>query len=392
MTTVLPRDAYRWLRGRFLHTIPPCHAGRFPDRAHSIEIVGYFGSPTGEGEGARLCVTQLRRNFSVTCVNVGPSPAADEPWFSERDACSAPAVRILHLNPPKLPRAVFEIGLSRFRSSYNIAYWAWELEEIPDEWQRAIRYVNAVFVPSSFTASAIRKYTGKPVIVVPHLPAVTDGDEDVRTELGIPHGAFVVSSIFTFESFGRKNPLATIEAFREAFPDTTHARLVLKTPDGAFHPETMRRFRAALRGDTRIIHIDGAWPRAKISGLIEASDVYMSLHMSEGYGLCLAEAILRAIPLVATEWSGNTDFCDPDETYAIPGRLVRVEDPHPEYRSMRRCRWADADLGHATRALREIFDDRSAAMSKAMAAKRRLQNYLQSHDYHSALMALRCGY
>ena len=45
--------------------------------------------------------------------------------------------------------------------------------------------------------------------------------------------------------------------------------------------------------------------------LINSIDSLISLHRSEGFGLHLAEAMAMGKAVIATNWSGNTDFMNP---------------------------------------------------------------------------------
>ena len=42
--------------------------------------------------------------------------------------------------------------------------------------------------------------------------------------------------------------------------------------------------------------------------LTACADIVLSLHRGEGFGLVMAEAMLLGKPVVATGWSGNTDY------------------------------------------------------------------------------------
>ena len=42
--------------------------------------------------------------------------------------------------------------------------------------------------------------------------------------------------------------------------------------------------------------------------LIHCCDVYVSLHRAEGFGLGMAEAMKMGKAVIATNYSGNTDF------------------------------------------------------------------------------------
>jgi hypothetical protein len=61
----------------------------------------------------------------------------------------------------------------------------------------------------------------------------------------------------------------------------------------------------------------------------------------------------RGLPVVATHWSGNTDFLCHQNGMPVTFRMVPARDPqftydHPE------LRWADADINAAAKALLEL--------------------------------------
>ena len=53
-----------------------------------------------------------------------------------------------------------------------------------------------------------------------------------------------------------------------------------------------------------------------MNGLLAATDAFVSLHRSEGFGFGLAEAMLLGKPAIGTDYSGNADFLT--ATPAIP--------------------------------------------------------------------------
>jgi glycosyltransferase involved in cell wall biosynthesis len=49
---------------------------------------------------------------------------------------------------------------------------------------------------------------------------------------------------------------------------------------------------------------------------------YVSLHASEGFGRHIAEAMLRKIPIICTNYGGNTDFCTAETAMLVNGEFV----------------------------------------------------------------------
>lgn len=382
------RDYYRKFRAEVLQRIIPRSRRAFvPDAP--VEVDGYLSMTAGVGESARLCVDALSRaGIAVTVGDVSTNPAEkrDVEWVPPALAAKPAATRILHLNPPMLPRGILKLGLGSFARTFNIGYWAWELETIPGEWRQALRYVNAVFVPSEFTRQAIAQHTKIPVITVPHPVSEKPAAAGMRAQFGIAGDAFLVSTIFSAgSSINRKNPEAVLRAFGQFGASHPKAFLLMKASG---NPARDERLAALIRSAGEIDNvriITENLPSSAISGIIAQSDAYISLHRSEGFGLTVAEAILAGTPVVSTGWSGTVDFCDPGNTWNTDYRLIPVVDSHPEFAGLGDARWADASPDHAARQLGEIADDPETAARKAAAARDFLRRYLAEHTYEKAL-------
>ena len=393
----LLRKMYRILRARLLQRLIPKSHRPLPNSDDLyIEVIGFFNSISGIGESARLCAQQLAADgYSVKCTSVEsyfrkPKELAwdwPEPTFNN---LTTPKVncRIYHLNPPMLPPVILQMGLVDFKKTYNIGYWAWELETIPAEWVRALRYMNAIFTPSRFTTSVIKRYTHSPVVTVTHPVNRGDAAAGIRAQLHIPAEAFLISTIFSFGSaMERKNPLGLIAAFKQAFINTPDAYLVLKANAGSNSPEKISLLKA-LAAHTNIILIDQQWSRADILGLIQCSDLYASLHRSEGFGLTMAEAMLLDTPVLATSWSGNIDFCTAENSFLVPYKPIKVNSTHPEFQEFEDATWADADIQYSARMLAEIYQSPELLAEKKQCCAQQMQTCIDQHKYRHALQQL----
>jgi glycosyltransferase involved in cell wall biosynthesis len=70
--------------------------------------------------------------------------------------------------------------------------------------------------------------------------------------------------------------------------------------------------------------------------------------------------------VVATDWSGTTDFLDSGSGVPVPFRLVPARDPRGIFEAPGAV-WAEADVGAAAAALRDLADapERRAALGAA---------------------------
>jgi glycosyltransferase involved in cell wall biosynthesis len=385
------RDFYRKLRSELLQRVIPRSRRAFVPGL-PVEVAGYLSMTAGVGESARLCADALAKaDIPLRLADVSTSPAEkrDVEWTPPRIAEAAAATRILHLNPPMLPRAILKLGVGNFARSFNIGYWAWELEIVPAEWQHALRYMNAVFVPSEFTRKAIAPHTNIPVITVPHPVSEKPAAPGVRAQFGIADDAFLVSTIFSAgSSINRKNPEAVLKAFRQFAADHPKAFLLMKASGDPTRDTRLRALLASASeiGNVRILTEN--LPSSAIAGIIGQSNAYISLHRSEGFGLTVAEAILSGTPVVSTGWSGTADFCDPHNTWNTDYALIPVVDSHPEFAVLKNAHWADPSPDHAARQLGEIADGPEIAAEKAVKARDFLRRYLAKHTYENALKQL----
>ena len=88
--------------------------------------------------------------------------------------------------------------------------------------------------------------------------------------------------------------------------------------------------------------------------MLDSCDCYVSLHRSEGLGLTMAEAMALGKPVIATGYSGNLHFMTPENSYLVDWVKVPIPagcDPYPASAT-----WADPDIGHAARLMREVYE------------------------------------
>ena len=235
-----------------------------------------------------------------------------------------------------------------------------------------------------------RAFPDQPVykILYPFRPKLTVAPppEDLRERLGIAKDDFVVFFNFDFGSYYRKNITAELKAFALAFKGDKKAKLVFKTKGANANRHQVAEMMALVEElgiGEQFVHIPQYLPRADLDGLTAACDVYLSLHRAEGFGLGMAEAMSQGKPVVATNWSANTEFCRPDTAWCIPYRIVPVL-PH-EYMVATK-EWAEADVEAAAAALQkirsnpELVAERTAKGKKFMEEHFAIANFKKSVD------------
>lgn len=350
-----------------------------------VRVVGILSTATGIGQSARLCLAEMQRiGRPVSTFNVSPLFQIDDQVAYDRGTAwpRSGGLSIVHLNPPMMLIGLVAAGLGHYRRDLTVAYWAWELPELPPDWHVALRQVDAVMVPSTFCRDAVAAHTSKPVLVVPHPVPLAEPGREPPPSLR----PFRVLSIFNCgSSLRRKNPAALIEAFKLAFGDDREAELVLKIADGRTHRADVAELQRLIGASPNIRLVDELMSDRDLDRLIRGCDAYASLHRSEGFGLTVAEAIMREVPVVVTGWSGTADFCRPDLAFTVDAEMVPIADPHPVYADLQHCRWAQADIAMAARRLIEIRQDPAAARERARRLRAHLLDHLRSNSYARAI-------
>ena len=360
----------------------------------NIAVSGLFRSPTGLGQSARLCRNALLdAGYAVSLIDLCDQfkVSGGVPIETVDDAPQpGPGILIVHVNGPQMSRALWHIGRSVLRDKLIIGYWAWELEDLPPGWIDAARYVHEVWSPSRFAAAALSKAISRPVRIVPHVLSASHQRStppprrsSAKEVMGVPPTAFVVAYAFAMLSnFERKNPLATIAAFKQAFGRDRNALLILRCLDVNSYPAGLASIMREIDGFDNIrLYTD-----IKVSNgtFLRAADVYLSLHRSEGFGLTLLEAMAAGCPVIATNWSGNTDFMTAEDSLLIVCQLRPVQDPQGIYQ-IPAALWAEPDIDEATVALRQLYDDRTSLL--LMAAKARAKAELFISESKATLQA-----
>ena len=318
-----------------------------------VTIVGHARGALGIGEDCRMAARAMQTaGVPVAVLDVPvPGDAADD---SLRDLLSdAPpyAATLLCLTGFSSLELFAREGAALWEGRNVIGLWPWELPRWPDRFAAAADLVGELWAASAFTADS---YNDAPVPVRHLPPAVSVSPANLsRADFGLPERSFLFYAGFDGNStMTRKNPLGAIAAFQTAF---TRARrdvgLVLKAmnlpPESELHD--------AIAGDPRIRLIDRRLPRAHTEALLACCDAHLSLHRAEGFGRIPAEALALGLPVIATGWSGTADVLTAETGFPVAYSLVPV--PPGAYPFAEGQHWAEPDIGHAARLMRQVADD-----------------------------------
>ena len=322
-----------------------------------VNLIGYIRAEMGVGEGARSDARALAAaGIEIGVINFERDNSArmgDTSWqHKERD--DAPfSVTLWHINADHLALARATIPTFLVEKSYHIAYWAWELETMPEGWRPALDEADEIWVPSEFVRRAIASETTKPVVCIPHCVSPNPVESLDRDFFGLPKDSFIFLAMYDTRSIAeRKNPKAALRAFIAAFgADDDRTTLVLKVNNAT--TDSLRELDEAIGTHQNIVVLKEDHSKSEIDSLINAVDCFVSLHRSEGFGLGPAEAMSLGKSVILTNWSGSTDYTNAEHCLPVDYQLITLEQNYGPY--LKGQRWAEPSIEGASAAMKKLI-------------------------------------
>ena len=360
--------------------IPPVIAST---RMADVQLIGPLAKASGLGQATRLSADILRATgLDVRAVDFDLDNPAPEGFSSDTliEDYGPARINLIHLNAESIPLA-FAYQPDVFSETYNIGYFFWELDKPAYCHYLGIELLDEIWVSTDYGVQIYHKDTnGKPVINVgmcfEDTPEINRAASREYIERRFKFTAKNYVCLVAFDSFSfvqRKNPVAVLRAFQQAFDGVPEARLIVKTQnrDSVFDPVQVNlwdQVDAIVQSDPRIVVINETLSYLNLLQLKAGSDCYISLHKSEGWGFGMIEAMNLGVPVVCTGYSGNMDFCTDDTAWLVD--FVETPLEQDDYIFVRKGSvWAEPDIKHAAHQLRAAFDDPITRAAKAKAAK-----------------------
>lgn len=347
--------------------VPPAFETTHDPVVDGVDLAGYVDATSGVGEIARLVGLALDHAgvpTSVQTITGSANRRAHE--LVPADRGPRHPVEILCVNADRIAGVV--AGRARPDDIRTIGVFFWETDVASDTMAPGIAAVDEIWTGSTYGAEVLRRFSDRPVHVLPIPVVVPPPSSGGRVGLGVEGDRPIVLFAYDFHSIARrKNPEGLIEAFRRAVPPDTGPVLVLKSINGDRVPRELERLRWLIRDRADIRIVDGYVDAGTMSAMIETASVYASLHRSEGFGLTIAHAMALGTPVLCTEGSGPADFVDHTTAAVVPAYRTAVgpgAEPYPPDGT-----WWEPDLDAAAASMHELLTDAAVALLRAERAR-----------------------
>ena len=288
------------------------------------------------------------------------------------------AINVCHILAPLFQRDA--------AAKANIGRTMFETDRLPAGWADACNQMDAVWVPSRFNVETfagagvqrdkLRVVPGA-IDIAPYNPSCP------RLQID---GARGFNFLAVFDWTLRKGWDVLLRAFVEEFRAAEDVALILKTHSSlGYTGAQMLNVIASYISDTLkrdLNHIpdvvlqDANVPDARMPNLYRAADCYVMPSRGEGWGRPYMEAMAMSLPVIATGWSGQTEFMNTENSYVLDYEVVDV--PEPAYRetpTYRGHRWAEPSVVHLRQLMRRAFEDRAHNRMLGEAARAHLETH-----------------
>lgn len=272
-------------------------------------------------------------------------------------------------------QVVYGLGdvFKRNTGAYKIGYTMLEVNGLPEEWVKQANQMNEIWVPSSFNKQTFAEAgIKKPIKVIPlgvdpaYFSPKIKGKKDNK--------CFTFLSIFEWGE--RKAPDILLRAFADEFSIKEPVRLLCKINnfDGSVNVrKNIVNLNLRKNGGRVFIAENQILKHYELGVLYRSVDSFVLPTRGEGWGMPILEAMACGLPVIATNWSAQTDFMNKDNSFPLEVEsLVPAIAKCPYYKGFD---WAEPSYEHLRYLMRWIYENQKKAQLIGMQAAVDVENH-----------------
>ncbi|KAF0693901.1 Aste57867_15175 [Aphanomyces stellatus] len=326
-----------------------------------------------------LHVTQHGDSYNRKFVSALPAETKamlDAHWFTSPTA-TPPSIAICHSEPGAWNPPRYQTTLCPPEgTAYAIGRTMFETDRLPSGWAQRMEAMDEIWVPTLFSKKVFEAggVPASKLVVVPEAVDVAFFDPSTVEAMALPDvgdDTTVFLSIFKWEE--RKGWKTLLKAYFAAFTNADPVVLVLLT--NAYHSTSdfnnlVARYALDSLGRSldalpRIHILPSDLPQTDLPSLYKAATAFVLPSRGEGWGRPHVEAMSMELPIIATFWSGSTEFMTDANSYplSIDG-LVPIETG-----AFKGHLWADPSPTHLQELLRRVIEHPAEAKKKGQQAR-----------------------
>jgi len=266
----------------------------------------------------------------------------------------------------------WKLGLLEKHSKFY-GFCVWEGDKVPRHFYDGLSSVTGILVPSTHVKTAILNTFPKlktPIYIVPHgiNPEDFKGIENKNSKF-----TFIANKGWSQGMNDRGGIQFLLKAFSEEFSKEENVQLNIKINPSYCNSNwnlNQELSNLKLPENKADININAANIEYKDIRYFYEGDCFVSPNMSEAFGLTIAEGMSAGMPVITTNFGGQTDFVTSETGWLIDYDLIENKWDY-NYEGIN---WAIPKVDHLRQLLRYAYEHRDECREKGKKAQEHINN------------------
>jgi glycosyltransferase involved in cell wall biosynthesis len=275
-----------------------------------------------------------------------------------------------------------------YRDQYSIVRTMLEVSKIPQAWVYKLNQMDEVWIPNKFNYNSFINSGVKrdKLFIIPSPVDFSCSNESSIFQFKSKK-RFKFLSIFNYGVRHRKGFDILLKAYIETFSRKDDVCLIIKTKSSI---EDIRREYNLIGNIPEIEIVNKIIKRNELLSIYRGVNCFVLPSRGEGIGRTYLDALMMGVPIIATGWSGNTDFLNKENSFLIKYKLVEIEKRHfLKYPGFYGSKWAEPDVEDLKKIMKFVYNQFSVARKKAEKGKKDVLKFKKENIVKSVMERLR---